>query len=186
MNNKKELLNNLYKKFENFKETEIYINGAKNIVFGEGNFDSKIMFIGEAPGEKEDLIGSPFVGKSGNFFEKIINELNFFKKDIFITNVLKCRPPKNRKPLKIELEKGMNLILKYEIEIIKPKIIVTLGSSALNVFFKIKKISEIRGKILNSKYGLIFPTFHPLSAMTNSKNEKLFKDDLRNIFSILN
>ncbi len=120
---------------------------CKNFVKGTGDVDSKILFVGEAPGRDEDLQGEPFVGRSGKLFIKILEENNFLRKEIFITNIVKCRPPENRDP-SIEEISLFSKILKQEVEILNPKIIVTLGRISLgffleNVKFKNQNTKEI-------------------------------------------
>lgn len=188
-NNEKELkLNNLYSYYKNnFFNTDLYIKGANNLVCGDGDLNSKIVFIGEAPGDEEDKFSKPFIGRSGKLLINGINEAGLTREEVFITNIVKCRPPKNRKPNKKEIEFGINLILKEELSIISPNLIVTLGSSSLNGLIENDlKITEVRGNIINSKYGNIFPTYHPSYILRNRSKKDIFFDDLKNAIKIAN
>ncbi len=135
----------------------------KNVVFGEGDENSDILFIGEGPGAMEDEMGKPFVGNSGEMLTRIIeNVLDLKREDIFIANIVKCRPPDNRVPSldEVELCKGY---LFSQIEFIKPKIIVTLGGTAYKYLTNDSKsyISKVRGETINFKNMILIPTFHP-------------------------
>ena len=119
----------------------------KNAVPGEGPTEASIMFIGEAPGAKEDDTGIPFVGRAGNLLEKMFSNIPIFREDVFITNIVKCRPPSNRNPLDIEIESCTPYLIN-QINLINPRIIVTLGKYALLHFRPTGKISEDHGKML--------------------------------------
>lgn len=129
---------------------------------GEGNYRSPVMFIGEAPGEVEDLHGKPFIGKAGQLFSKILQSVQINRKDVFITNMLKCRPPGNRNPSKSEVEICLPY-LESQIALINPKIIVTLGSIPTKFLLNSKEgISKLRGQWFTWIGGIrIFPMFHP-------------------------
>jgi len=157
----------------------------KNAVSGEGNARAKIVFIGEAPGRTEDMKGRPFVGAAGKFLETLLAVMGLSREDVFICNVLKCRPPGNRAPKPCEI-KTCTPYLDKQVEIIKPKVVVTLGSfSTAYVFQKANlpftSITQVHGKpckanILNRKV-TIFPTFHPAAALYNARfKERLTKD----------
>lgn len=144
-----------------------------NVVVGEGDVDSPIMLVGEGPGANEDLQGRPFVGKAGNLLEKLLKEVaKLDREKLFITNVVKCRPPKNRVPTSEEMEKCSHFLM-GQISVIKPKIIVALGSTALNYFLKqVVPITKHRGKFKEWYGGIyIFPTFHP-SYLLRNRSEK--------------
>ena len=158
-------------------------------VFGEGNFNARIMFIGEAPGRNEDELGRPFVGKAGKIFDEMLVAIGISRNNVYISNILKCRPPKNRNPSKIEIKKCSDYIDK-QIEIISPDIIVPMGNYANNYIFnkfklKIEKISKIHGKIysVNSyhKKLKIIPIHHPAAAIYN----KIIKNNLLKDFKII-
>ncbi len=169
-----------------------------NVVFGKGNKNAEILFIGEAPGEKEDLGGLPFLGRAGKQLDKFLNKINLSIDDVYIANILKCRPPKNRNP-KIEEIKKCTPYLIEQINIINPKIIVTMGnysSKFLLASLKIENmkniagISELHGiahiiEIGNKQYTII-PIYHPAAMMYNPKIKNDFENDFRNIAKILN
>jgi uracil-DNA glycosylase len=175
-----ELIKSLYSIYGNFKNTSLYINGASSIVFGEGSLDSKVMFIGEAPGADEDIQGRPFVGRSGRFLTRIIEECGITRSEIFITNIVKCRPPNNRTPSTIEINKGLKHILQYEIDIVNPAIIAPLGASALRSLIpEATSISSMRGKAFETKYGTVFPIYHPAYVLRNPHAKDTFVNDIK-------
>lgn len=143
----------------------------KNVVFGEGDIKSPLIIIGEAPGEKEDEIGSPFVGRSGNLLSKMLESIGLKRERIFISNVVKCRPPNNRGPYVSEI-KNCSPYLEKQIELIKPKIILTLGNFS-SQFILDKKgigISKIRGSLIpyrKNKDIIVLPTYHPSAILRN-------------------
>ncbi|MDP3990566.1 MAG: uracil-DNA glycosylase [archaeon] len=136
--------------------------GRTLTVPGEGMNTSKIMLIGEAPGVEEDRQGLPFFGKSGTVLDEMINLAGISRKDTFITGAVKCHPPKNRNPSNKELKTCRELWLDKQIEVIKPKLIILLGKSALFSMIGKGKITEIHGKTISKKY---FVTYHPSAAM---------------------
>ncbi|HBI34105.1 MAG TPA: uracil-DNA glycosylase [Candidatus Moranbacteria bacterium] len=163
--------------------------GCSNIVFGAGNPEAQIIFIGEAPGKKEDEIGVPFVGSSGRILDKMLASIKIKREEFYLTNICKCRPPENRDPLPEEVKECWPY-LKKQIAIIQPKIIVTLGKYALNSFLPTAKISEVHGKIINveiKKIGKIklFPLHHPAAARINRKTKALFEEDFQKIPNLL-
>ncbi|NTW76705.1 MAG: uracil-DNA glycosylase [Syntrophaceae bacterium] len=123
----------------------------KNLVFGDGNPQAKIVFVGEAPGADEDEQGKPFVGRAGQLLTKILEAIKLSREEVFIANILKCRPPNNRDPLPEEISACWPWLEK-QINIIDPQIIVTLGRHSLNRFFPDFKISAAHGKILHKKF----------------------------------
>jgi uracil-DNA glycosylase family 4 len=143
------------------------------IVPGEGNPNTRLVFVGEAPGADEDAQGRPFVGRSGKLLEKIINAMGFMRQDIYICNILKCRPPKNRPPKREEIEMCLPF-LQRQLEIIQPEIIVALGASAAHTLLKTKKpIGELRGRFHDyytsedAKPIKLMPTYHPAYLLRN-------------------
>ena len=149
-----------------------------NVVFGEGNPNTKIIFIGEAPGREEDLQGKPFVGRSGELLTKMIeNVLNIKREEIYISNIVKCRPPQNRNPEIEEVEACKPYLLK-QIEIIKPKIIVVLGAVAFkSLLNNDTPISKARGNLYDFNGIKVIPTFHPSYLLRNpSKKREAFID----------
>lgn len=129
---------------------------------GEGSYKSPVMFVGEAPGEVEDLHGKPFIGKAGQLFSKILQSVNIKREEVYITNMLKCRPPGNRNPSKSEIELCLPF-LESQVAIINPKIIVTLGNIPTKYLLNSKEgITKVRGKWFDWIGGIrIFPMFHP-------------------------
>lgn len=156
-------------------------------VIGEGNHQAKIMFIGEAPGANEDRTGRPFCGEAGKILDKLLESVNLKRKDVYITNILKCRPPNNRDPQKEEIEACVPYLLR-QIEIIKPKIICTLGNYATTYILekfglkeKIQGISRIRGQILQANNFKIIPLYHPAVAVYNQNMEATLKKDFQKL-----
>ncbi len=153
----------------------------KNMVFGEGNVNSKLMFVGEAPGSVEDIQGRPFVGRCGMLLTEYIEKyLGFERKYFYITNIVKCRPfigNKDRTPTQLEVD-ACNHILKNEIDIIKPKVIVPLGSTAMRFFLKdIKQgIISLNGKVFKIDDTVIIPMYHPSYVMRNRYIEEILNE----------
>lgn len=154
---------------------------ATQAVFGDGNPRAEIVFIGEAPGKDEDLAGKPFVGRSGQFLNEMLREIKLEREDIYITNIVKYRPPNNRDPEPDEIESCKEW-LHHELNMIQPKLIVFLGRYSMNYFFPDQKISLAHGKLLIKKIQGIttkhfFPLYHPAAALYNgSMRETLMKD----------
>lgn len=181
---KEDLLLELYKPYKNIKHCPVNTNGCTQIVMGEGDPTAKIMFIGEAPGHDEDIQGRPFVGRSGKLLNKCLNELGLKREDVFITNIVKCRPPNNRKPLPAEVF-FFKPILIHEIKIVRPNVICTLGASALEgLLGEPFSITKIRGKILNFEGIPLIPTLHPAYVLRNISAENDLKHDLKKVFEI--
>ena len=158
---------------------------AKNIVFSDGNPKSKIMLIGEAPGANEDQEGLPFVGRAGQLLDKMLSAINLDRKKVYISNIINYRPPDNRRPSEEEIKKYLPFILKH-IEIIQPKILVLLGSTAMNALIgKDVVISKIRGKWIEKDFGScktsVIITFHPAFLMRQPAQKKMSRIDLKMI-----
>lgn len=160
-----------------------------NIVVGRGNPKARVMFIGEGPGEQEDLQGKPFVGPAGKLLDTLLEALMFTPDDYYIANVIKCRPPNNRVPNEDEAENCLPY-LRNQVALIKPHIIVCLGGTAAKyVIARDVKITQIRGRWIERKKYWIMPTFHPAALLRDqSKKELLFKDirEVRTKMDILN
>jgi uracil-DNA glycosylase family 4 len=154
---------------------------ATQAVFGEGSFKAEIMFIGEAPGREEDRQGRPFVGAAGKFLNEMLAIIGLKREDVFITNIVKHRPPENRDPLPDEIAACLPY-LEQQVLIIKPKLIVTLGRHAMNTFLPGLKISEVHGQAKRARgifkeKQIYFPLYHPASALYNpSLRETLIRD----------
>ncbi len=164
--------------------------GCQRVVFGSGNPQAQIMFIGEAPGKKEDELGIPFMGSTGRILDKMLEGIAIKREDVYLTNICKCRPPENRDPLPEEVTTCTHWLEK-QIDIIKPKMIITLGRFALNYFLPDTKISAVHGNILKintPKIGEIklFPLHHPAAARINRQTRALFTQDFQKIPNILN
>ena len=156
---------------------------AKNIVFNDGNPKSQIMLVGEGPGEKEDIQGKPFVGEAGILLNKMLNAIKINRKDVYITNVVNYRPPNNRKPEISEINR-YSVFLREHISIINPKILILMGSTAMEAIFGQKlKISKERGKwkdtIINQKTYLSILTFHPAYLLRQPDQKKFSWIDLK-------
>ncbi|MEW6617439.1 MAG: uracil-DNA glycosylase [Patescibacteria group bacterium] len=140
-----------------------------NLVFGEGNINCDILFIGEAPGKKEDELKRPFVGRSGKLLDKLTEAVGWKREDVYITNIVKRRPPMNRDPLPEEIE-AYRPYLTRQIEIISPKIIATLGRFSMNYFIPTAKITRDQGKIFRIGNGkLLVPLLHPAAGLRSTE-----------------
>ncbi len=158
---------------------------AKNMVFCDGNPKSKIMLVGEAPGANEDQEGLPFVGRAGMLLDKMLAAINLDRKKVYISNIVNYRPPENRKPTEEEIRRYLPFITKH-IEIINPKILVLLGSTAMNALIGNDiVISKMRGKWINKKFGncktSVIVTFHPAFLMRQPAQKKMAWIDLKMI-----
>ena len=158
---------------------------AKNMVFSDGNPKSKIMLIGEAPGANEDLEGLPFVGRAGILLDKMLKSINLDRKKVYISNIINYRPPDNRRPTDEEIKRYLPFITKH-IEIISPKILVLLGSTAMNALIGNEVvISKMRGKWIEKKFGncktSVIITFHPAFLMRQPAQKKMAWIDLKMI-----
>ncbi|MFQ5456590.1 MAG: uracil-DNA glycosylase family protein [Nitrospirota bacterium] len=160
-------------------------NGRKNIVFGVGREDAVLVFIGEAPGRDEDIQAKPFVGRAGQLLTKIIKAMGLTRDDVYITNVVKCRPPQNRNPEPDEIIQCEEF-LKYQLDIIKPDIICTLGKFAAQTLLKTNKpISRLRGNFYQYNGIKVMPTFHPAYLLRNPDDKKLTWNDIQMIMEEL-
>jgi DNA polymerase len=157
-----------------------------NIVFGEGNPKAKLMFIGEGPGREEDESGRPFVGRAGQLLTKIIEAMGLKREDVYIANIVKCRPPANRTPLEDEIINCAPYLMQ-QIKVIKPKVIVTLGSPASCTLLNEKiKISSIRGTFYEWNDGIkLMPTFHPAYLLRNPNDKKLVWEDVQKVMPLI-
>lgn len=170
--------NDLEKSIENCKKCKLCTNRT-NIVFGSGNKEADIMFIGEGPGADEDSQGLPFVGKAGKLMNMAFEGLGIKRADVYIANIVKCRPPQNRVPQPDEAEACLNY-LRNQVILVKPKIIVLLGSTALkNILGNELSITASRGKWIEKKGIYYMPTWHP-AALLRDENKKIdFWKDLK-------
>lgn len=156
----------------------------KNAVPGEGSNNPDVMFIGEAPGRNEDETGRPFCGSAGKNLDLGLNEAGLNREDVFITSMVKCRPPKNRNPKQDELD-ACNPYLRAQIDILKPKIVVLLGNFALHHVFDGESISNAHGKIKEINGIKYYPMFHPAAIIYNQKLREEYFEDFRNLSEII-
>ena len=158
--------------------------GEANLVFGEGNIDCTVMFIGEAPGQKEDELIRPFVGRAGQLLTKMIEEIGWKREDVYITNIVKRRPPMNRDPLPEEIE-AYKPYLTEQIRIIRPLVIATLGRFSMNYFLPFAKITRDQGKVFRMGSMFLVPLLHPAAALRGNEMMKLFRESFRKLPRII-
>lgn len=186
MTNKEKLLDNIKEEVKNCTNCSLY-KMRTNTVFSDGCAEASIFFIGEAPGKNEDETGLPFVGRAGKLLRSYLDECGYKKEDFYIANTIKCRPPENRKPKPFEKE-ACRHFLEKQLELVNPKIIVLVGSTALASYCDDKKltITKARGKIFQKDGKKFFPIFHPsyllrYHSISKGSPRYLFKQDLLNI-----
>ncbi len=157
---------------------------ATQLVFGDGNPDAQIVFIGEAPGKNEDLKGIPFVGAAGKFLDEMLATIDLKRADVYITNIVKYRPPNNRDPL--PEEKTVFLpYLQQQMAIIQPTVIVTLGRHSMECFLPGLKISEVHGQAKRKNGQVYLPLFHPAAALYNGGLRQTLIDDFATIPAVI-
>ncbi|HBO17084.1 MAG: Phage SPO1 DNA polymerase-related protein [Candidatus Moranbacteria bacterium GW2011_GWE2_35_2-] len=188
MPSKQEQLGKLNEKMSKCSKCSLRKNCSR-VVFGEGNPNAKIMFVGEAPGKKEDETGRPFVGAAGKFLNEMLAVIKLKREDVYIANVCKCRPPKNRDPLPEEIKLCWPW-LEQQVKIINPKIIITLGRHSMERFISEEKISEAHGKLFVRKIkGLgernFFTLYHPAAALYNGNIRQTLIQDFKKIPEVL-
>lgn len=181
-------LEEVARKVENCKKCSLY-RGRTNAVPGEGAENANVMFIGEGPGREEDSQGRPFVGAAGKILTELIESIGLKREDVFIGNVVKCRPPNNRDPFLEEI-KSCWPYLESQIKIIKPKLIVTLGRHSMGRFLPGLKISEVHGKPKRAngiwqKRQVYLPLYHPAAALYDQRKKKVLFEDFKKIPLIL-
>jgi len=155
-----------------------------NAVAGKGNYNAEIVFIGEAPGRNEDLEGEPFVGSAGKILTEALEYAGLSRADVFITNVVKCRPPNNRIPLEEEKNSCQQYLI-GELDIIKPKIICILGNTAYGSILGGDSITKNRGKIIKKNNQLYFLTIHPAAVIYTPSLKQVLKDDIKALVETL-
>jgi len=165
-------------------DTSLPLRNEANLVFGEGNANCAVMFIGEAPGANEDRLIRPFVGRGGQLLDSQIVALGWKRADVYITNIVKRRPPDNRDPLPAEIE-AYKPYLTRQIGIIAPRLIVTLGRFAMNYFFPEAKMTRDHGHPLIIGEHLVFPVYHPAAALRSTTMMNVLKDDFKKIPAVL-
>ncbi|HSX31290.1 MAG TPA: uracil-DNA glycosylase [Candidatus Saccharimonadales bacterium] len=173
---KQQLLDELKARIEAADVTPSLKATATQLVFGDGNADTDIVFIGEAPGKNEDEQGKPFVGAAGKFLNEMLEMIGMERKDIYITNIVKYRPPNNRDPLPEEKSEWLPY-LQEQLDIIGPKLIVTLGRHSMDVLLPGLKISQVHGQPKRYKDRVYLPLFHPAAALYNGGMRQTLIDD---------
>lgn len=159
--------------------------GRTNVVFGVGNPNADLMFIGEAPGHDEDMQGEPFVGRAGKLLTDIIKAMNLTREQVYIANVIKCRPPENRNPEPDELD-ACRPFIRRQVELIRPKVIVTLGRFGLqSLTEKAYSISSVRGQWLEYNGVKLMPTYHPAYLLRNPAAKKDVWNDMKKVMAEL-
>jgi DNA polymerase len=170
-------------------------DGATQLVFGDGNPNADLVFIGEAPGKNEDIQGKPFVGAAGRFLNEMLESIGLRREDIYITNIVKYRPPNNRDPLPEE-KKAFLPYLQAQLEVIQPKVVATLGRHSMNCFLPDLQISQVHGQPKRVRLQMkehsgdvleivILPLFHPAAALYNGGMRQTLIDDFAAIPTIL-
>jgi uracil-DNA glycosylase family 4 len=159
--------------------------GRSQIVFGVGNPNADLMFVGEAPGADEDVQGVPFVGRAGQLLTKIIEAIDLNRDDVYIANVIKCRPPQNRNPEPEEIEQCEPFLFR-QIDIVKPKVVVTLGKFAAHTLLRTEEpISKLRGRVFEYRGAKLVPTFHPAYLLRNPASKREVWEDMKLVRDLL-
>ena len=182
MLNKEELLDSLKREIEENKGLPLF--GEANLVFGEGDAKAQVMFIGEAPGRNEDLLKRPFVGRAGKLLDEALKEIGWPRESVYITNIVKRRPPDNRDPFPDEIE-AYKPYLTRQIEIINPSLIATLGRFSMNYFLPEAKISRDHGQPMRINSRVIMPLYHPAAALRSTAMMNEFKKDFKKLPAVL-
>lgn len=151
---------------------------------GAGRVDAEIMFIGEGPGYNEDQQGLPFVGASGQYLNELLHMIGLKREDVFITNVVKCRPPNNRDPLPNELDTCIPTYLQRQVEIIQPRLIATLGRFSMALFFPGGRITKIHGQPRRGNGRIYYPLFHPAAVLRNPNLRPVMEEDFRRMLTL--
>jgi uracil-DNA glycosylase family 4 len=164
---------------------KLHTLGRRQVVFGVGNPNADLMFVGEAPGADEDIQGEPFVGRAGQLLTKIIEAIELKREDVYIANVIKCRPPQNRNPEPDEVEQCEPFLFR-QIETIKPKVIVALGKFAAQSLLKTTDpITRIRGREYKYRDAILMPTYHPAYLLRNPSSKREVWEDMKRVRAIL-
>ena len=159
--------------------------GRQTLVFGVGNPDADLMFVGEAPGRDEDIQGEPFVGRAGQLLTRIIEAIDLRRNDVYIANVIKCRPPNNRNPAPDEVS-TCEPFLFAQIDAIRPRVIVALGSFAARALLRSEDaISKLRGRVYDLRGARLIPTFHPAYLLRSPERKRDVWEDMKKVRSIL-
>jgi DNA polymerase len=155
------------------------------VVFGAGNAQAPLMFVGEAPGADEDRLGEPFVGRAGQLLTKIIEAIGLARSDVYIANVIKCRPPGNRNPESDEIARCKPFLIR-QIDLIRPKVIVALGTFAAHTLLETDApISRLRGRVHDWRGAKLIPTFHPAFLLRSPERKRDVWDDMKKVRALL-
>jgi uracil-DNA glycosylase family 4 len=164
---------------------KLHAQGRRQIVFGVGNPEADLMFVGEAPGADEDIQGIPFVGRAGQLLTKIIEAIDLRREDVYIANVIKCRPPGNRNPEQDEVETCQPFLFQ-QIDTIRPKVIVALGTFAARALLHtLDPISRLRGRVYDYRGAKLIPTFHPAYLLRNPSSKREVWEDMKVVRKLL-
>ena len=164
---------------------KLHTLGRKQVVFGVGNPAADLMFVGEAPGADEDIQGEPFVGRAGQLLTKIIEAINLRREDVYIANVIKCRPPQNRNPEPDEVEQCEPFLFR-QIDTVKPKVIVALGKFAAQSLLRTTEpITKIRGREFAYRDAILMPTYHPAYLLRNPSSKREVWEDMKRVRQLL-
>ena len=165
---------------------KLHTLGRTQVVFGVGNPSADLMFVGEAPGADEDEQGIPFIGRAGQLLTKIIEAIDMKRDDVYIANIIKCRPPQNRNPEPDEVASCEPFLFR-QIDVIKPKVIVALGKYAAQTLLRTETpISRLRGQLFDYRGAKLIPTFHPAYLLRNPSSKREVWDDMKLVRSLLN
>jgi DNA polymerase len=158
---------------------KLHTLGRRQVVFGVGNPRADLMFVGEAPGADEDIQGEPFVGRAGQLLTKIIEAIGLSRGDVYIANVIKCRPPQNRNPEQDEVDTCEPFLFR-QIDVIEPKVIVALGTFAARALLRtLDPISRLRGRVFEYRGAKLIPTFHPAYLLRNPASKREVWEDMK-------
>jgi uracil-DNA glycosylase len=167
------------------RRCKLHTLGRRQVVFGVGNPNADLMFVGEAPGADEDIQGEPFVGRAGQLLTKIIEAIDLRREDVYIANVIKCRPPQNRNPEPDEVEQCEPFLFR-QIDVIKPKVIVALGKFAAQSLLKTTEpITRIRGREYRYRDAILMPTYHPAYLLRNPSSKREVWEDMKRVRELL-
>jgi uracil-DNA glycosylase len=187
MSEKQEQLNQLRKRMEEDVNLPLR-NEATQLVFGEGNPNAAIYFLGEAPGETEDRLGRPFVGRAGKLLTNMLEEIGLKREDVYISNMVRFRPPENRQPKPAEIA-AFEPYVSEEIAIIQPKLVVTLGRFAMEKFLPTEKITKVHGTVQSVTWRgqaiTVYPMYHPSAALRSPQVRSAFAEDIKKIPTLL-
>lgn len=184
MATKQQKLDDIKQKIVDDKVCPDLAKTATQLVFGDGSPDAEMVFVGEAPGKNEDIQGKPFVGAAGKFLNEMLGNIGLKREDVYITNIVKYRPPGNRDPFPNEKETFLPY-LQAQLDVIKPLVVVTLGRHSLNCFLPDLQISKCHGQPKRYKGQIYLPLFHPAAALYNGAMRETLVDDFVKIPTIL-